>query len=195
MVKRLLVRFSLEVVVFTRVALVFVGRLYAASFHRVHLPWEIQYGFCLNQLHIFQISVQDLPSVPETVPSVDEKLDLPDVPTKPPISAVAAADDDNDVVADASSKRKGISLSPSHAHDTHVHACSPTKHNAKLLLDDWQILFGNTVLEEPLLAWMGKTVNVLVLSNPFKLFGNVNGVVSSWTAWTPTILSSLVWTL
>lgn len=53
-----------------------------------------------------QISVQDLPNVPETVPSADEKLDLPDVPTKPPISAVAAADDDNDVVADASSKRK-----------------------------------------------------------------------------------------
>lgn len=53
-----------------------------------------------------QISVQDLPTVPETVPSADEKLDLPDVPTKPPISAVAAADDDNDVVADASSKRK-----------------------------------------------------------------------------------------
>ncbi|KAK7844659.1 vacuolar protein sorting-associated protein 20 like protein 2 [Quercus suber] len=54
-----------------------------------------------------QITVQDLPNVPNVPTTIqspeehDEKLDLPDVPTKPPVTHEVVADD-----AEVSTKRK-----------------------------------------------------------------------------------------
>lgn len=55
-----------------------------------------------NTLLSFQMDVQDLPSVPNVVPpsSGEEKLDLPDVPTKAPVAPVSV-----------STAKKGLSLS------------------------------------------------------------------------------------
>lgn len=53
-----------------------------------------------------------MPNVPASLPSHEEKLDLPDVPTKPP----TAADAGEIAPAEASTKRKGLSLSLLYTH-------------------------------------------------------------------------------
>lgn len=79
----------------------------------------------LNQFAFvfFQLTVQDLPNAPPSLPSSKENEDilegLPDVPTKTPVASDVVAND-----AEVSSKKKGFSLSLSHAHAhtyTHMH--------------------------------------------------------------------------
>ncbi|XP_050218976.1 vacuolar protein sorting-associated protein 20 homolog 2-like [Mercurialis annua] len=55
-----------------------------------------------------QMAVEDMPEVPTPVPSKEheEKLDLPDVPTKPPVAPLAVADEDIIIPTEASTKRK-----------------------------------------------------------------------------------------
>lgn len=56
-----------------------------------------------------QITLQDLPDVPASIQSPEdqnEKLDLPDVPSKAPVVPEVVADD-----AQVATKRKGLSLS------------------------------------------------------------------------------------
>ncbi|MBA0571723.1 hypothetical protein Golob_002098, partial [Gossypium lobatum] len=47
------------------------------------------------------MAVQDMPEVPTKAGSEEEKLDLPDVPTKKPVASDAATDD-----AEISTKRR-----------------------------------------------------------------------------------------
>ncbi|KAI3470282.1 hypothetical protein Pfo_026945 [Paulownia fortunei] len=66
-----------------------------------------------------EINLQDLPKVPFAAPDTEEqeeKLDLPDVPTKVPAIPEARADSSSEI----SAQRKGLSLALSHTH-THTH--------------------------------------------------------------------------
>ena len=65
-----------------------------------------------------------MPDVPASVPSAEEKLDLPDVPTKPPVAAEAAADDEEVAPAEASSKRKGLTHTHTHTRPLNRFACT-----------------------------------------------------------------------
>ncbi|RVW15652.1 Vacuolar protein sorting-associated protein 20-like 2 [Vitis vinifera] len=55
-----------------------------------------------------QITLQDLPAVPAAVPPPEEneKLDLPDVPTKAPVAPQAVADEAEDASTGVSTRRK-----------------------------------------------------------------------------------------
>lgn len=55
-----------------------------------------------------QITLQDLPAVPAAVPPPEEneKLDLPDVPTKAPVAPQAVVDEAEDVSTGVSTRRK-----------------------------------------------------------------------------------------
>jgi len=56
-----------------------------------------------------QITLQDMPEVPATVPSAEEdeeKLDLPDVPTKTPVDPEVVADDAEDASTRVSARKK-----------------------------------------------------------------------------------------
>lgn len=56
-----------------------------------------------------QITLQDMPKVPATVPSAEEdeeKLDLPDVPTKTPVDPEVVADDAEDASTRVSARKK-----------------------------------------------------------------------------------------
>ncbi|KAJ9687159.1 hypothetical protein PVL29_015852 [Vitis rotundifolia] len=55
-----------------------------------------------------QITLQDLPAVPAAVPppEEDEKLDLPDVPTKAPVAPQVVADEAEDASTGVSTRRK-----------------------------------------------------------------------------------------
>lgn len=60
------------------------------------------------------MAVQDLPEVPTIVVSEEQeqKLDLPDVPTKPPV----LVDDAETASAEVSTRRKGHCVSVPHLH-------------------------------------------------------------------------------
>lgn len=62
-----------------------------------------------------------MPEVPTEGPSEEqEKLDLPNVPTKVPVASRVVADDAEIAPAEASTKRRGLSLSLSLSY-THTH--------------------------------------------------------------------------
>lgn len=67
-----------------------------------------------------QLTLQDLPEVPSAIPSgenVEEKLDLPDVPTKAPVVTEAVMEDTQDTSAGMSVQKKGYYFySLSHTH-------------------------------------------------------------------------------
>lgn len=54
--------------------------------------------------------MQDLPEVP-SAENVEEKLDLPDVPTKAPVIADAVTEDGEDTSAGVTMRKKGFSIS------------------------------------------------------------------------------------
>lgn len=57
--------------------------------------------------------MQDLPEVPSAAPSVEnveEELDLPDVPTKPPVIADAVNEDAQETSAGITERKKGFSF-------------------------------------------------------------------------------------
>lgn len=94
----------------------------------------------MNSYYFHQLAVDDLPEVPTTVSEdIDEKLDLPDVPTKAPVATEAKEP----------IKRKGIFSS--------LWTCRPSlcqrkqKKYSKYLLTDMADVA--TVMEEPLAAW------------------------------------------
>lgn len=62
-----------------------------------------------------QLTAQDLPEVPTAAPEEEEKLELPDVPTKVPVASNVAAKDFEEVSDELPEKRKGISTSQSSA--------------------------------------------------------------------------------
>ncbi|XP_059597152.1 vacuolar protein sorting-associated protein 20 homolog 2 isoform X1 [Vitis vinifera] len=72
-----------------------------------------------------QITLQDLPAVPAAVPPPEEneKLDLPDVPTKAPVAPQAVADEAEDASTGVSTRRKGLSLLPLPPHS--LSFCEP----------------------------------------------------------------------
>ncbi|XVF84773.1 hypothetical protein PTKIN_Ptkin17bG0065500 [Pterospermum kingtungense] len=53
-----------------------------------------------------QMAVQDMPEVPTTAESEEQKLDLPDVPSKKPVASNAATDDAEIASAGISTKRR-----------------------------------------------------------------------------------------
>ncbi|XP_021273942.1 vacuolar protein sorting-associated protein 20 homolog 2-like [Herrania umbratica] len=53
-----------------------------------------------------QMAVQGMPEVPTTAPSEEQNLDLPNVPTKKPVTSNAARDDDEIASAEVSTKRR-----------------------------------------------------------------------------------------
>ena len=55
--------------------------------------------------------VQDLPEVTTTVESKEQNLDLPDVPTKKPVTSNAARDDAEIASARISTKKRSLFLS------------------------------------------------------------------------------------
>lgn len=60
--------------------------------------------------HLGQLTLQDLPEVPSAAPSaenVEEKLDLPDVPTKSPVITEAVMEDAQDTSAGVAVQKKG----------------------------------------------------------------------------------------